>query len=103
MPTPPNPQTVSTVSDILSSSSGGNIWALLITAVSAVTGKYAWDFYKKKATLNHGERKDIRKDEKEEKLLDRKDRNSHRDDLKDRVDKLEQKLDKLIKISVVPK
>ena len=32
-----------------------------------------------------------------EKLLDRKDRNAHRDDLKDRVDKLEQKLDKAIK------
>jgi hypothetical protein len=68
------------VSDILSSSGGGNIWVLLITAVSAITGKYAWDFYKKKAALNHGERKDIRKDEKEEKLLDRKDRNVHRDE-----------------------
>jgi uncharacterized protein HemX len=97
MPTPPNPQTVSTVSEILSSSGGGNIWALLITAVSAVTGKYAWDFYKKKASLNHKERGDIRKDVKDEKLLDRKDRNAHRDDLKDRVEKLEEKLDKAIK------
>lgn len=96
MPAPPNPQTVNAVSDILSSSGGGNIWALLITAVSAVTGKYAWDFYKKKAVLNKTERSEIRKDEKDEKLLDRKDRNSHRDDLKDRVEKLEEKLDKAI-------
>lgn len=96
MPAPVDPQTVSSVSEILTSSDGGNIWALLITAVSAVTGKYAWDFYKKKATLNHGERKEIRKDAKDEKLLDRKDRNAHRDDLKDRVEKLEEKLDKAI-------
>ena len=96
MPTPPNPQAVNAVSDILSSSGGGNIWALLITAVSAVTGKYAWDFYKKKAMLNSKERGDIRKDVKDEKLLDRKDRNAHRDDLKERVEKLEEKLDKAI-------
>jgi len=84
------------VSSILSSSGGGNIWALLITAVTAATGKYAWDFYKKKAVLNKTERSEIRKDVKDEKLLDRKDRNAHRDDLKDRVEKLEQKLDKAI-------
>lgn len=97
MPAPVDPQAVSTVSEILNSSGGGNIWALLITAVSAVTGKYAWDFYKKKATLNSKERGDIRKDVKDEKILDRKDRNAHRDDLKERVEKLEDKLDKAIK------
>lgn len=92
----PDPNALSGVSNILSSSGGGNIWALLITGVTAVTGKYAWDFYKKKATLNSKERGDIRKDAKDEKLLDRKDRNAHRDDLKERVEKLEEKLDKAI-------
>jgi hypothetical protein len=84
------------VSSILNSSGGGNIWALLITAVTAATGKYAWDFYKKKALLNSKEREGIRKDVKDEKLLDRQDRNALRDDLKERVVVLEKKLDKAI-------
>ena len=77
----------------LEASGGGNIWTILGLAVSGAMGKYAWDFYKKKADLNFKEKDNVRKDVKEEKLLDRKERNEFKDDLKERVAALEVKLE----------
>jgi len=79
--------------DIISAAGGGNIWAVLGLAVSGALGKYAWDFYKKKADLNFKANDNVRKDVKEEKLLDRKERNEYKDDLKERVAALEVKLE----------
>jgi hypothetical protein len=58
------------LAQILEASGGGNIWAVLGLAVSGGLGKYAWDFYKKKADLNFKANDNVRKDVKEEKLLD---------------------------------
>ena len=69
------------------------MWTILGLAVSGALGKYAWDFYKKKADLNFKEKDNVRKDVKEEKLLDRKERNEFKDDLKERVVALEAKLE----------
>ena len=77
----------------LEASGGGNIWTILGLAVSGAMGKYAWDFYKKKADLNFKASDNVRKDVKEEKLLDRKERNEYKDDLKERVAALEVKLE----------
>ncbi len=77
----------------LEASGGGNVWTILGLAVSGAMGKYAWDFYKKKADLNFKEKDNVRKDTKEEKLLDRKERNEFKDDLKERVAALEVKLE----------
>ncbi len=77
----------------LEASGGGNVWTILGLAVSGAMGKYAWDFYKKKADLNFKEKDNVRKDVKEEKLLDRKERNEFKDDLKERVAALEVKLE----------
>lgn len=79
--------------DIISAAGGGNIWAILGVLASGAVGKYAWDFYKKKADLNFKEKDNVRKDNKEEKLLDRKERNEFKDDLKERVAALEVKLE----------
>jgi uncharacterized coiled-coil protein SlyX len=81
------------LAQILEASGGGNIWAVLGLAVSGGLGKYAWDFYKKKADLNFKANDNVRKDVKEEKLLDRKERNEYKDDLKERVAALEVKLE----------
>jgi uncharacterized protein HemX len=81
------------LAQVLESSGGGNIWAVLGLAVSGALGKYAWDFYKKKADLNFKANDNVRKDVKEEKLLDRKERNEFKDDLKERVAALEVKLE----------
>lgn len=81
------------LAQVLESSGGGNIWAVLGLAVSGGLGKYAWDFYKKKADLNFKASDNVRKDVKEEKLLDRKERNEYKDDLKERVAALEVKLE----------
>jgi len=81
------------LAQVLESSGGGNIWAVLGLAVSGGLGKYAWDFYKKKADLNFKANDNVRKDVKEEKLLDRKERNEYKDDLKERVAALEVKLE----------
>jgi len=81
------------LAQVLEASGGGNIWAVLGLAVSGALGKYAWDFYKKKAELGFKEKDNIRKDTKEEKLLDRKERNEYKDDLKERVAALEVKLE----------
>ncbi len=81
------------LAQVLEASGGGNIWAVLGLAVSGALGKYAWDFYKKKADLNFKEKDNVRKDVKEEKLLDRKERNEFKDDLKERVAALEVKLE----------
>jgi len=81
------------LAQVLEASGGGNIWAVLGLAVSGALGKYAWDFYKKKAELGFKEKDNVRKDTKEEKLLDRKERNEFKDDLKERVTALEVKLD----------
>jgi len=83
--------------DIISAAGGGNIWAVLGLAVSGGLGKYAWDFYKKKADLNFKANDNVRKDVKEEKLLDRKERNEYKDDLKERVAALEVKLEGALK------
>jgi len=83
--------------DIISAAGGGNIWAVLGLAVSGALGKYAWDFYKKKADLNFKANDNVRKDVKEEKLLDRKERNEYKDDLKERVAALEVKLEAAVK------
>lgn len=77
----------------LEASGGGNVWTILGLAVSGAMGKYAWDFYKKKADLNFKANDNVRKDVKEEKLLDRKERNEFKDDLKERVAALEVKLE----------
>ena len=77
----------------LEASGGGNVWTILGLAVSGAMGKYAWDFYKKKADLNFKASDNVRKDVKEEKLLDRKERNEYKDDLKERVAALEVKLE----------
>ena len=77
----------------LEASGGGNVWTILGLAVSGAMGKYAWDFYKKKADLNFKASDNVRKDVKEEKLLDRKERNEFKDDLKERVAALEVKLE----------
>lgn len=79
--------------DIISAAGGGNIYAVLGLAVSGALGKYAWDFYKKKADLNFKANDNVRKDVKEEKLLDRRERNEYKDDLKERVAALEVKLE----------
>ena len=79
--------------DIISAAGGGNIYAVLGLAVSGALGKYAWDFYKKKAELGFKANDNVRKDVKEEKLLDRKERNEYKDDLKERVAALEVKLE----------
>lgn len=79
--------------DIISAAGGGNIWAILGVLASGAVGKYAWDFYKKKADLNFKANDNVRKDAKEEKLLDRKERNEYKDDLKERVAALEVKLE----------
>ncbi len=79
--------------DIISAAGGGNIYAVLGLAVSGALGKYAWDFYKKKADLNFKANDNVRKDVKEEKMLDRKERNEYKDDLKERVAALEVKLE----------
>lgn len=79
--------------DIISAAGGGNIYAVLGLAVSGALGKYAWDFYKRKADLNFKEKDNIRKDGKEERLLDRKEKNEFKDDLKERVVALEAKLE----------
>ena len=89
--------TTDSISSIVTASGGGNIFAVLITAISVVGGKYAWDFYKRKADLNFKERDNTRKDVKEEKLLDRKERNDYKDDLKERVAALEVKLEAALK------
>jgi uncharacterized coiled-coil protein SlyX len=81
----------------LEASGGGNIWAVIGLAVSGGLGKYAWDFYKKKADLNFKASDNVRKDVKEEKLLDRKERNEYKDDLKERVAALEVKLETAMK------
>ena len=81
------------LAQVLEASGGGNIWAVLGLAVSGALGKYAWDFYKKKAELGFKEKDNVRKDTKEEKLLDRKERNEYKDDLKERVAALEVKLE----------
>ena len=81
------------LAQILEASGGGNVWAVLGLAVSGGLGKYAWDFYKKKADLNFKANDNVRKDVKEEKLLDRKERNEYKDDLKERVAALEVKLE----------
>jgi uncharacterized protein HemX len=83
--------------DIISAAGGGNIYAVLGLAVSGALGKYAWDFYKKKADLNFKASDNVRKDVKEEKLLDRKERNEYKDDLKERVAALEVKLEGALK------
>jgi len=83
--------------EIISASGGGNIWAVLGLAVSGALGKYAWDFYKKKADLNFKEKDNLRKDGKEERLLDRKEKNEFKDDLKERVAALEVKLEGALK------
>jgi hypothetical protein len=83
--------------DIISAAGGGNIWAVLGLAVSGGLGKYAWDFYKKKADLSFKANDNVRKDVKEEKLLDRKERNEYKDDLKERVAALEVKLEGALK------
>ena len=83
--------------DIISAAGGGNIYAVLGLAVSGALGKYAWDFYKKKADLNFKANDNVRKDVKEEKLLDRKERNEFKDDLKERVAALEVKLEVAVK------
>ena len=83
--------------DIISAAGGGNIYAVLGLAVSGALGKYAWDFYKKKAELGFKEKDNVRKDVKEEKLLDRKERNEYKDDLKERVAALEVKLEGALK------
>lgn len=83
--------------DIISAAGGGNIYAVLGLAVSGALGKYAWDFYKKKAELGFKEKDNVRKDTKEEKLLDRKERNEYKDDLKERVAALEVKLEAAVK------
>jgi uncharacterized protein HemX len=79
--------------DIISAAGGGNIYAVLGLAVSGALGKYAWDFYKRKADLNFKEKDNLRKDGKEERLLDRKEKNEFKDDLKERVVTLEAKLE----------
>lgn len=79
--------------DIISAAGGGNIYAVLGLAVSGALGKYAWDFYKRKADLNFKEKDNLRKDGKEERLLDRKEKNEFKDDLKERVVALEAKLE----------
>jgi uncharacterized protein HemX len=79
--------------DIISAAGGGNIYAVLGLAVSGALGKYAWDFYKRKADLNFKEKDSLRKDGKEERLLDRKEKNEFKDDLKERVVALEAKLE----------
>ena len=84
------------VSEVMAASGGGNIWAVLGLAVSGALGKYAWDFYKKKADLNFKANDNVRKDVKEEKMLDRKERNEYKDDLKERVAALEVKLESAI-------
>jgi hypothetical protein len=81
------------LAQVLEASGGGNIWAVLGLAVSGGLGKYDWDFYKKKADLNFKANDNVRKDVKEEKLLDRKERNEYKDDLKERVAALEVKLE----------
>ena len=83
--------------DIISASGGGNIWAILGVLASGVVGKQAWDFYKNKSNLNFKEKDNARKDVKEEKLLDRKERNEFKDDLKERVAALEVKLEGALK------
>ena len=83
--------------DIISASGGGNIWAILGVLASGVVGKQAWDFYKNKSNLNFKEKDNARKDVKEEKLLDRKERNEFKDDLKERVAALEVKLEAAVK------
>lgn len=85
------------LAQVLEASGGGNIWTVLGLAVSGALGKYAWDFYKKKADLNFKEKDNVRKDVKEEKLLDRKERNEFKDDLKERVAALEVKLEGAMK------
>ena len=85
------------LAQVLEASGGGNIWAVLGLAVSGGLGKYAWDFYKKKADLNFKANDNVRKDTKEEKLLDRKERNEYKDDLKERVAALEVKLEAAVK------
>jgi len=85
------------LAQILEASGGGNVWAVLGLAVSGGLGKYAWDFYKKKADLNFKANDNVRKDVKEEKLLDRKERNEYKDDLKERVAALEVKLEAAVK------
>ena len=85
------------LAQILEASGGGNVWAVLGLAVSGGLGKYAWDFYKKKADLNFKANDNVRKDTKEEKLLDRKERNEYKDDLKERVAALEVKLEAAVK------
>ena len=81
------------LAQVLEASGGGNVWTILGLAVSGAMGKYAWDFYKKKADLNFKASDNVRKDVKEEKLLDRKERNEFKDDLKERVAALEVKLE----------
>jgi len=54
------------LAQVLEASGGGNIWAVLGLAVSGGLGKYAWDFYKKKADLNFKANDNVRKDTKEE-------------------------------------
>jgi len=83
--------------DIISATGGGNIWSILGLAVSGALGKYAWDFYKNKSNLNFKAGDNVRKDAKEEKLLDRKERNEYKDDLKERVAALEVKLEVAVK------
>lgn len=85
------------LAQVLEASGGGNIWAVLGLAVSGALGKYAWEFYKKKAELGFKEKDNVRKDTKEEKLLDRKERNEFKDDLKERVAALEVKLEAALK------
>lgn len=85
------------LAQVLEASGGGNVWAVLGLAVSGGLGKYAWDFYKKKADLNFKANDNVRKDVKEEKLLDRKERNEYKDDLKERVAALEVKLEGALK------
>lgn len=86
--------------EIISASGGGNVWAILAVLASGAVGKYAWDFYKKWITLRHKEKDEARKDTNKEKLLDRKEKNEYKDDLKARIEDLEKKLDAAIQEKV---
>lgn len=86
--------------EIIAASGGGNVWAILAVLASGAVGKYAWDFYKKWITLRHKEKDEVRKDTNKEKLLDRKEKNEYKDDLKARIEELEKKLDTALKEKV---
>ncbi len=70
----------------------GGFLSVIVALIAGLFGRSAWDFYKKKITLDQAEREAIRKDARAEKESEQKEKDELREELKDRISSLEEKL-----------